>query len=141
MVNDNITLSDGTLLPAGSRIMISTDKARDPRVCYEPTDFNLKRYLREDSGNRFVTASTSQMGFGYGQHACPGRFFVSDMMKISLAFMLIKYDFRCSPGIPLPKSMEIEHRKGIPNIVQVQLRRRQEEIDLLVSSAIMINKD
>ena len=112
--------------------MISTDKARDPTIYHQPGKFDFSRYLSEESRDRFVTASTDQMGFGYGQHACPGRFFVSDLLKVSLSFMLLKYDFRCAPGKALPKSMEIEHRKGIPNSVEIQLRRRQEEIDLLM---------
>jgi cytochrome P450 len=34
------------------------------------------------------------MGFGHGRSACPGRFFASNVLKITLCHLLLNYDFR-----------------------------------------------
>lgn len=43
--------------------------------------------------------------FGYGSHACPGRFFATAVLKCTLAAILQKYDLRFSKGgeNPAPK--------------------------------------
>ncbi|KAL2286223.1 hypothetical protein FJTKL_07028 [Diaporthe vaccinii] len=38
------------------------------------------------------------MGFGHGAHACPGRFFAANEVKIALAHLLMKYDWRLPEG-------------------------------------------
>src|SRR4051812_48404223 len=100
MVKKSITLSDGTVLPAGSQIMVCDNLALDPKVFPEPDKFDMTRFLRlreqpgQENYHQFVTPSPSLMAFGYGQHACPGRFFASNEVKIALCCMLLKYDFR-----------------------------------------------
>lgn len=82
LVKSPITLSDGTVLPAGTRIMVSNDKVNDSDVFPEAEKFDVARFmtLRQLPGNenkhQFVTTTAEQMGFGHGQHACPGKIFV-----------------------------------------------------------------
>lgn len=38
------------------------------------------------------------MGFGYGRHACPGRFFAANQIKHMLAHILLEYDIRMPGG-------------------------------------------
>ncbi|KAK8030950.1 ent-kaurene oxidase [Apiospora arundinis] len=38
------------------------------------------------------------MAFGYGKHACPGRFFAANEIKLILAHILLQYDLRMPDG-------------------------------------------
>jgi fumitremorgin C monooxygenase len=49
-------------------------------------------------GLSFVSVSANHMGFGYGKHACPGRFFAGAETKIALCHILLKYDFELVDG-------------------------------------------
>lgn len=79
LVKSPVTLSDGTTLPAGTRIMVSDDKVHDDTVFPEASKFDVARFmnLRQQPGNenkhQFVTTTAEHMGFGHGQHACPGK--------------------------------------------------------------------
>lgn len=39
-----------------------------------------------------VTTQPSFLSFGHGRHACPGRFFAAQEMKLMLAYMVRFYD-------------------------------------------------
>lgn len=39
------------------------------------------------------------MHFGYGRHACPGRFFAANEIKLILARILVDYDIRMPDGL------------------------------------------
>lgn len=39
------------------------------------------------------------MGFGYGRHACPGRFFAANEIKLILARLLLDYDVSMPEGL------------------------------------------
>ncbi|KAF3759878.1 cytochrome P450 [Cryphonectria parasitica EP155] len=92
-----MTLSTGEKLPVGAIVMIS-DNYADPTLYADPDKFDPYRYIaaREANphSNYHVSLTPSHMGFGYGAHACPGRFLASNMMKIAMAFMVMNYDWR-----------------------------------------------
>ena len=69
------------------------------------------------------------MGFGYGEHACPGRFFASNEIKIALAHLLLKYDWS-SVGDVKGNFWEFEASTVANPKCKVQLRRRKEEVNL-----------
>jgi cytochrome P450 len=39
------------------------------------------------------------MGFGYGRHACPGRFFAANEIKLILARMILDFDMKMPDGV------------------------------------------
>lgn len=137
MVKRPLTLSDGTILPPGSQVMVCDDRSFDPKVFPQPEKFDATRFLRlreqagQENYHQLVTPSTTHMAFGYGQHACPGRFFASHEVKIALSCMLLKYDFRFVPGEPLPNDLEFETATTCHPGLKIQVRRRQEEINLM----------
>lgn len=47
---------------------------------------------------QFVTVAKENMGFGLGRHACPGRFFAANEIKLILARLLLDFDFRMPEG-------------------------------------------
>lgn len=133
-VEKPITLSDGTVLPKGSRILLST-RYSDPTLFPEPHKFVADRFvkLRSEPGQendwQFVNTNPDYLLFGHGKHACPGRFFASNEIKIALCHLLLKYDWRLLNG-EIPKAREFEGTRGVDPEGKVEIRRRQEEISL-----------
>jgi len=48
--------------------------------------------------NQFVTTNEQNLGFGYGRHACPGRFFAANEIKMIMARLLLDFDFKNEDG-------------------------------------------
>ncbi|KAK5629879.1 hypothetical protein RRF57_005594 [Xylaria bambusicola] len=109
-----VSLSDGTYLPKGTKMAVSSYKMWDAETYALPDTWDGYRFLRmrEGGGHDVITpheallVSTSErhLGFGHGKHACPGRFFAASELKVALAHILTKYD------IKLPEGAEVKHR-------------------------------
>lgn len=136
-VRKSVTLSDGTVLPKGSTILIPDDHKFNAKTYQDPRKFDVERFLKlrsrpgEENRHQFVTTSVEHMGFGHGAHACPGRFFASNEMKIALCFFLLRYDFSFVEGEGVPPLVAFENNHGVLPDVRMRIRRRTEEIDLL----------
>jgi cytochrome P450 len=100
LANADVTLYNGIHIPKGNMICVLQDKHFDPAVYEQPEDFDVWRYVKlaESMGDKnhwlFVTTSPDHIGIGHGVHACPGRFFAANEIKIALTFMLLRYDWR-----------------------------------------------
>lgn len=95
----DVTLSDGTKIPKGHKVAVSTDRMRDPNIYENPETFDGYRFLRmrergQEAASQLVTTSINHLGFGHGEHGCPGRFFAASEAKIVIAQLLLKYDLR-----------------------------------------------
>ncbi|KAK8060829.1 Cytochrome p450 [Apiospora saccharicola] len=95
------TFHDGFHIPAGMQVMFANRPLNhDPDVYPDPERFDPKRFYddRDSGGNNkqhhFATVSDDSVTFGSGFHACPGRFFAQDVIKLLLASLLIRYDFK-----------------------------------------------
>src|SRR3569833_86232 len=134
-VEKEIALSDGTILPAGSRVIVLSN-FMDPKIYPDPEKFDAGRFLkmRQQPGQeniwQFVTTTPEHILFGHGQHACPGRFFASNEVKIALCHLLLKYDWRFIQGVGRPKPQEFETAISVSPKGKVQVRRREEEINV-----------
>jgi cytochrome P450 len=51
---------------------------------------------------QFVATTKEFMGFGYGRHACPGRFFAANEIKLIIARLLLDFDIRMPDGVTEP---------------------------------------
>lgn len=132
-VESPMTLSDGTHLPKGVHITVSVHNSRDPALWGpDPMKFNGHRFLRmrEQPGQenrwQFVSTSPEFLSFGHGAHACPGRFFASNEMKIVLAHLIMNYDW-CVVGDKPPESMFKSRFVPDPKTV-IGCRKREPEI-------------
>lgn len=69
-----LTLSDGTVLPKGSRIMV-VGKFQDPDRYENPSKFDAARFLKlreaGSNSNAYQYVSTSADMFGFGMIAYP----------------------------------------------------------------------
>jgi len=105
-----IRLSTGETIPAGVVIETAAHAVtRDPEIFEDPDEFKPFRFYemmqREDGSadegaarNQFVSISTKYLSFGYGRHACPGRFLAANEIKLIIASCIMMYDIRLANG-------------------------------------------
>lgn len=102
------TLSNGQYIPAGVNIEVPSYSIYQDADNFPDSDtFDGFRFykLRQQGGatnharNQFVTTNEQNLAFGYGRHACPGRFFAANEIKMILARTILEYDFKNTDGI------------------------------------------
>nr|ACZ63292.1 cytochrome P450 monooxygenase [Fusarium sp. NRRL 36351] len=97
---EDITLSDGTFIPKGHQLAVSCHNMRDEKIYPNADTWDGYRFYRErqqsarEDSVQLSSTSLEHMGFGYGKHACPGRFFAAKEVKIVMMFLLLNYEWR-----------------------------------------------
>ena len=106
-----ITLKDKTHIPAGTRIAFANaDILNDPEITPHPEVFDPMRSYRKrhETGelNKYQAGQTtkSNLHFGYGTQACPGRHFAVGVIKIILSKLLREYEFKYPEGKGRPRN-------------------------------------
>jgi cytochrome P450 len=133
-VEREFELSDGTVIPRGSRFFVA-GAYQDAAIYDNAEKFDAFRFAnkRSEPGQSnawgYVATSPSHMAFGHGKHACPGRFFASNEMKVALCQLLLKYDFDLVNG-EVPKIYNFEGNSSIDPKSKISMKRRKEEIVL-----------
>lgn len=100
-----------------------------------PEKFDIYRWLRlresPEFANKahFVSTSPEHLAFGHGMHACPGRFFAANEIKIALSFLLLKYDWELAPGTTAETTSFGVNYMVNPKSA-LRYRKREAEIDL-----------
>lgn len=127
----DLLLSDDLLIPKGTMIVIPAHSINmDPAIFPEPEKFDGFRFakLRARPGNenkyQFVTTGAESVNFGHGTHACPGRFFASNEIKVLLVELLLRYDFRFQEGQGRPVDYVHETTVAPDPTVEVLFRQR-----------------
>lgn len=107
------TLSTGQVIPAGCLIEVPVIGINfDDEVVENPEKFDAFRSYRAremeglegtekasaGASNQFVSVSPSNLLFGYGRHACPGRFFAANEIKMIVSRAVLDYDMKMSDG-------------------------------------------
>ncbi|QRV77175.1 cytochrome P450 family protein [Ceratobasidium sp. AG-Ba] len=87
----------GYLIPKGA-IVFHKIRAicNDTRVYPEPRSFNPDRFLDPSAPDAPV--------FGMGRRVCPGSYFAGDSLFIMASTLLSIFNFKSTPGKPLPKA-------------------------------------
>ncbi|KAI6016795.1 cytochrome P450, partial [Pisolithus microcarpus] len=108
----DLTLSDGTFVPKGTHLCVPTYVVhRDSAVYDNPGVFNPFRFSQinddEDASARHQMVGVTQdyFPFGFGKHACPGRFLAANELKTMLACILMSYDVKLEGGVSRPTSI------------------------------------
>ncbi|CAI7637535.1 unnamed protein product [Penicillium glandicola] len=135
LAHKKVVLSDGTVIPKGANMFVSTKILEDDSVYPNAATYDGSRFYnkRQEPGNehrhQFVATSSDHFVFGYGIHACPGRFFAANETKTMLLHLLLKYDWKLESG-GRPPNIE----NGVESItdprVQILFRSREPEVDL-----------
>ncbi|TGJ80857.1 hypothetical protein E0Z10_g7926 [Xylaria hypoxylon] len=135
LADADIHLSDGTVIPKGGKCAIANTSRLDGDFYDDPQKFDGYRFLnmRSDPGKeqsaQFVTTGVHSLGFGHGTHACPGRFFAANEVKVALSHLILKYDLELAQGT---KSEVTRHGFDLSfnREARIRVRRRKEELDI-----------
>ncbi|KAI8303521.1 Cytochrome P450 monooxygenase [Colletotrichum sp. SAR11_240] len=135
LATENIELSSGFVIRKGQRVIINNTHMWDDEWYDNAEQYDGHRFLRmrntdEEKHAHIVSASPKHTAFGYGQHACPGRFFAANELKIALAHLLLKYDWKLSDETGNPEPVPFGMALLPDPKVKFLVRRRKEEIDL-----------
>ncbi|GJE90628.1 cytochrome P450 [Phanerochaete sordida] len=126
------TFADGTRVPKGTLVMaVSRSMHHDDAVYAPDADaFDPWRFarMREADGDaslkhQMVHTSSDYVSFGHGKHACPGRFFAVNELKLMMAHILLTYDVR--PEAVIPSGRWIRHSLLADPVATVDFRKRQ----------------
>ncbi|KAH8654917.1 cytochrome P450 [Ilyonectria robusta] len=110
----NMTLPDGTFVPKGTKIEANTYSIHHDEVYYKnASTFDGLRFYRQrqnpghENKHLYVSVGRGDLSFGYGRHACPGRYLGHLNIKLVMAELLRKYDLKAA-GTQTPKSQAFE---------------------------------
>jgi cytochrome P450 len=123
-----VPLHDGLILPKGIHVCLAAGPiSKDPSFVSSPMTFDGFRWCRKledryaltselassalsngdsldhdeyyfNAPASFVTVTSTNMGFGYGRQACPGRFFAANTMKAIFSRLILDYEFKFVEG-------------------------------------------
>ncbi|KAH6720617.1 cytochrome P450 [Leptodontidium sp. MPI-SDFR-AT-0119] len=134
---NGVTLPTGEHLPRGTKVGIHAYPVHhDDNYYKDPYTFNPMRFCSQEEklvdglansggnkGTALVTTSSIFMPFSHGRHACPGRFFASQQLKLVLAYIALNYDIQ--PIASRPANDWFVGSQGPPLEVRVRIRRRE----------------
>lgn len=73
-----------------------------------------------------VYSHLESMAFGYGRHACPGRFFASAEIKAIMVYLPMNYDFKFPDDrTERPPSLIFETQNSPNHMGRILFKRRQ----------------
>ncbi|RIB30807.1 cytochrome P450 [Gigaspora rosea] len=105
VVGDSYTFSNGTTVPKDRDIYVySKDVAFNNKFFGETSnEFQPKRHITSFSNGKTVHSPATKVDrsfitFGGGRHACPGRFFAVNEIKMCLHKLILKYNIRTESG-------------------------------------------
>ncbi|KAI1064835.1 hypothetical protein LB507_001227 [Fusarium sp. FIESC RH6] len=111
----NMTLPDGTFVPKGTKLEINTCSIHADKDLYEnPQEFDGLRFYKMRQGpgqeNKYKYSSVGRedLSWGFGRHACPGRYLSAVNIKLILAEILMNYDIKLCEGAKRPPNIEFE---------------------------------
>ncbi|KAI6360231.1 hypothetical protein MCOR03_006256 [Pyricularia oryzae] len=131
----DITLNDGFVIKKGTKVSTDSNLMMDENIYPDPHRYNPYRFTEmRQNGNEnkahLVSVSPTHFGFGHGIHACPGRFFAANEVKIALAHMLLKYDWKLAEGTAELEGVQNGINYNVNPNIKLLIRRRREELDL-----------
>ena len=102
-LEDYTFVETGTFIPKGTFLNVATHDAHfaypDPMIF---DGFRFYKMKSQAAGNErhfdMVTTSMDFRSFGSGVHACPGRFFAANEMKLMLTYVILNYDIKLENG-------------------------------------------
>jgi cytochrome P450 len=128
-LGNGIKIRKGEALGVSAHQMWAADHYEEPEK-YDGFRFMKRRKIEGlENKSLLVATSNDHLGFSHGKHACPGRFFAANEVKIALVHLLLKYDMKINdPSFAQPKAFGVNQ---VTNpAARIQFRRRKPEIDI-----------
>ena len=134
LMQSDYTLSNGITLKKGQMICVSgCSIQKDPDIFLNPESYNgLRAYnqsLEDHQAHPFKFAD-SELGWGAGRWACPGRFLANLEAKIILVKLLDEYDFKLPRGKSRPARITFHDYGFIGQHEKLMVRRRKSSLGL-----------
>lgn len=136
---NGVNLPNGVHLPRGVIVCVSGYSLHHDETIYpEPYQFSYRRFAptatdpEADKSSREIATTTSlnYAVWGHGKHACPGRFFAVDMIKMVVAYMISHYEIKSF--LKRPENVWIADTPIPPSNTFIEIRRRFEnEIEIV----------
>lgn len=84
------------------------------------------RQRSDEAANHWQLSSIgdSNINFGLGKHACPGRFFAGNEIKVVLAHLVLNYDIKLQEGEGRPEPMMFMMSKTANSKAEILFKRR-----------------
>ncbi|KAK1589820.1 cytochrome P450 [Colletotrichum navitas] len=136
VATSDVYLSDGTLIPKHAHTVVANTTRLDPSIYERPGDFDPFRWVRMRASDKqkhqapMVSAGINSLGFGYGLHVCPGRFFATDLVKMALCHLMLKYDIELDQELNPKPYVPMGFFLGHDREVRIKIRKRAEEISI-----------
>lgn len=134
MALEDVTLPNGLSIQKGTKIMVDQTHMWHSDYYPDAEKFDGYRFMRmrdtpgQDHMAHLVSTSQNHLGFGHGIHACPGRFFASNEIKIALCHLILKYDWKMPEDAQAKPTAYGMSYSGNPS-TKLLVRRRKEEMD------------
>ncbi|KAI1082512.1 cytochrome P450 [Whalleya microplaca] len=126
---EGVTLPDGSHIPYGTKVGVSGYSVHHDEDLYaDAMRYDPFRFAKPPSTDRrpqaLINTSEKFMGFSHGSHACPGRFFAANQLKIALAHIVLLYEIEPIPrrpvnqwffghiGPPMSETLRVRRRKA-----------------------------
>ncbi|PCH34535.1 cytochrome P450 [Wolfiporia cocos MD-104 SS10] len=124
--SNGVVVPPGVLMAAAAAATHFDEGLYKDAAIFKPFRFVEKREADgESTKHQFVSLTPDWIFFGLGKHACPGRFFVSILMKALLAKIILDYDVKIGGDGSRPPNMSLA-TTVIPSLkARVLFRKRQ----------------
>ncbi|KAK7979957.1 NADP-dependent oxidoreductase domain-containing protein [Apiospora arundinis] len=125
-----VDIGNGLRVGPGVRMVFPTQNIhQDPENYKDPARYDAFRFSRPFEGDRrpgeqklISTTTPTFLPFGYGRHACPGRWFAAQLMKQALAYVIMHYEVQLVGG---PKPRKALLNTMVPPVgTQIRIRRK-----------------
>ncbi|CZR35743.1 uncharacterized protein FPRO_00134 [Fusarium proliferatum ET1] len=111
----DMKLPDGTFVPKGTKLEINTCSIHKDQELYKnPEEFDGLRFHKwrkapgKEKKYMYSSSGTDDLSWGFGRHACPGRYLSAINIKLIMAELLMNYDIKLPDGVSRPKNIEFE---------------------------------
>ncbi|KAG4432671.1 hypothetical protein IFR05_011849 [Cadophora sp. M221] len=135
LATDDVELPNGIKIRKGERTAISSHRMWSESDYEDPDTFDGFRFVERrkvpgyEHKSHLISTSADHTAFSHGKHACPGRFFAANEIKIAMVHLLLKYDLKLEDAKVATWKMY-----GINMFVnpeaKISVRRRKEELDI-----------
>lgn len=110
-----LTLKSGLHIPRGTKLEIATaaihaDDASLPNAAFFDglRYYNMRQRPDHTVRHQYISTGKADLSWGYGRHACPGRFFADIEIKMVLAEFLIHFEVKNPEGQGRYANLEFE---------------------------------